>query len=228
MTPAAVEHALAHLSYDAALESAVEGADLVIEAIPEELELKQNLFRLIEPRLPSDAMMASNTSALSITDIGKALRRADRFLGMHFFNPVPAMRLLELVRGSMTSDACIETARAFSSSIGKTAIVVKDSPGFATSRLGVVLGLEAMRMLEQKVASAADIDQAMELGYNHPVGPLRLTDIVGLDVRLAIARHLYSVMRDDTYRPPRILIDMVARGELGKKSGRGFYEWKDE
>jgi 3-hydroxybutyryl-CoA dehydrogenase len=144
---------------------------------------------------------------------------------MHFFNPVPAMRLIEIVRGNATNDAVVEIASAFAIKLGKTAIVVKDSPGFATSRLGVVLGLEAMRMLEQGVASAADIDRAMELGYNHPVGPLRLTDMVGLDVRLAIAEHLFATFGDDTYEPPRILRELVARGDLGKKSGTGFFDW---
>jgi 3-hydroxybutyryl-CoA dehydrogenase len=228
LTAAEAEKAHAQLSFHDSLEAAIADADLVVEAVPEDLELKRRLATRIEQLLPSDAMIASNTSALSISGIATALSRADRFLGMHFFNPVPAMRLVELVRGALTSDATVEAARVFVASLGKTPIVVKDSPGFATSRLGVVLGLEAMRMLEQGVASAADIDQAMELGYNHPVGPLKLTDIVGLDVRLAIARHLHSVLRDDTYKPPQILIDMVSRGNLGRKSGRGFYEWNDK
>jgi 3-hydroxybutyryl-CoA dehydrogenase len=145
---------------------------------------------------------------------------------MHFFNPVPVMKLLEIVSGQATSADAVARARAFASLLGKEAIVVRDTPGFATSRLGVVLGLEAIRMLEQGVASAADIDRAMELGYNHPMGPLRLTDIVGLDVRLAIAEHLYETLRDDTYRPPALLRDKVARGELGKKTGQGFYTWE--
>jgi 3-hydroxybutyryl-CoA dehydrogenase len=147
---------------------------------------------------------------------------------MHFFNPVPVMKLLEIVRGAATSDHVVEQARAFAALVGKEAIVVRDTPGFATSRLGVVLGLEAIRMLEQGAASAADIDRAMELGYNHPMGPLRLTDVVGLDVRLAIAEHLHTTLGDDTYRAPQLLRDKVARGELGKKTGQGFYRWENE
>ncbi len=217
--------ALTRLSYDDRLESAVFGAGIVIEAVPENLALKQDLFRKAEPMVPSSTVLASNTSALSVTEIAMALERPERFIGMHFFNPVPAMRLIEIVRGQATNDAVVEVMRAFATGLGKTPIVVKDSPGFASSRLGVVLGLEAMRMLEQGVAAAEDIDRAMELGYNHPVGPLKLTDIVGLDVRLAIAEHLHATLKDDTYRPPKILRDMVAQGRLGKKSGRGFYEW---
>ena len=213
------------LTYELSLERAVVGAALVLEAVPESLVLKQELLRSIEPLMPSGSIIASNTSALSISEIARALKRPERFIGMHFFNPVPAMRLVEIVRGEMTNDAVVEGARAFAVGLGKTAIIVNDSPGFATSRLGVVLGLEAMRMLEQGVASAVDIDRAMELGYNHPMGPLKLTDLVGLDVRLAIAEHLHSTLRDDTYKPPRILREMVSQGRLGQKSGRGFYDW---
>ena len=144
---------------------------------------------------------------------------------MHFFNPVAAMKLVEVIRGAETSDATADRARAFAESLGKKAIMVRDSPGFATSRLGIVLGLEAMRMLEQGVATASDIDTAMELGYNHPVGPLKLTDIVGLDVRLAVADHLHESLGDDIYAAPAILREMVAAGRLGRKSGRGFYDW---
>jgi 3-hydroxybutyryl-CoA dehydrogenase len=223
----AAAEAGARLNYDENLTRAVFGAFLVVEAVPASLELKQDLFRKCEPLIPSSAVLASNTSALSITEIGSALLRPERFVGMHFFNPVPAMRLVEIVRGHSTNDAVVETMRAFATALGKTAIVVRDSPGFASSRLGVVLGLEAMRMLEQGVATAEDIDRAMELGYNHPMGPLRLTDLVGLDVRLAIAENLHAKLHDDTYRPPKILRDMVAEGKLGRKSGRGFYEWKD-
>jgi 3-hydroxybutyryl-CoA dehydrogenase len=149
-------------------------------------------------------------------------------IGLHFFNPVPVMKLLEIVRGPETSDATVERARELASALGKTPIVVRDTPGFATSRLGVVLGLEAIRMLEQGVASAEDIDRAMELGYNHPMGPLRLTDVVGLDVRLAIAEHLHATLGDETYAPPALLREKVRAGHLGKKSGQGFYRWESE
>lgn len=202
-------------------------ADLVIEAIPENLELKQTLFTTIDETAPSAAILATNTSSLSITAIAAVVTDAKRLIGMHFFNPVAAMKLVELVRGDATSDDTMRTARAFAESLGKTAIVVHDTPGFATSRLGVVLGLEAMRMLEQGVATAEDIDRAMELGYNHPIGPLRLTDLVGLDVRLAIAEHLYDQFGQDTYKAPDILRHYVSEGKLGKKSGEGFYDWSE-
>ncbi|MFN2399450.1 MAG: 3-hydroxyacyl-CoA dehydrogenase family protein [Gemmatimonadaceae bacterium] len=222
------DSALWCLSASQELAGSVAGSDLVIEAIPEQLALKKNLFEQIEPLVGGDTLLATNTSSLSITEIAASLGRRDRVLGLHFFNPVPAMRLIEIVRGRETSDHATETARQFAASLGKTAIVVRDSPGFATSRLGVVLGLEAIRMLEQEVASAEDIDRALELGYNHPMGPLRLTDVVGLDVRLAIAEHLHETMKDDTYRPPALLRDLVKRGHLGKKTGQGFYRWESE
>lgn len=209
-------------------DAAAAGADVVIEAVPERLDLKQRIFADIEPQVGPDTLLASNTSSLSITRIARPLRRRERVLGMHFFNPVPAMRLLEIVRGEETGDEQVAHARDFAALLGKSPIVVRDSPGFATSRLGVVLGLEAMRMLEQGVASAEDIDRAMELGYNHPMGPLRLTDLVGLDVRLAIAEHLHATLGGDTYRPPDLLREKVHRGELGKKTGRGFYSWESE
>ena len=218
---------LGRLRYEPDINQAVFGSSLIVEAVPENLSLKQELFRLIEERVSASAILATNTSALSINAIAGVLGRPERFIGLHFFNPVPVMQLLEIVRGSMTNDAVVESMKAFALALGKTAIVVKDSPGFATSRLGVVLGLEAMRMLEQGVASAEDIDRAMELGYNHPIGPLKLTDMVGLDVRLAIAEHLHATLGDDTYRPPQILRDMVSQGRLGKKSGRGFHSWSE-
>ncbi|MEJ7809009.1 MAG: 3-hydroxyacyl-CoA dehydrogenase family protein [Gemmatimonadaceae bacterium] len=207
---------------------AARDADLVIEAIPERLELKRALFAELSSAARSSAILATNTSSLPIGEIATAVREPARVVGLHFFNPVPAMRLLEIVRGAMTSEATVETARTFASSLGKTPVVVGDSPGFATSRLGIVLGLEAIRMLEQGVANAQDIDRAMELGYNHPVGPLRLTDIVGLDVRLAIADHLHRSFGADTYRAPTLLRDMVRDGKLGKKTGEGFYRWEGE
>lgn len=207
---------------------AANDADLVIEAVPERLELKQSIFRDLERSISPNAILGSNTSSLSITRIADGLAHPGRVVGLHFFNPVPVMKLLEIVRGGQTSDVVVDTARAFATSLGKTPIVVRDTPGFATSRLGVVLGLEAIRMLEQGVASAEDIDRAMELGYNHPMGPLRLTDVVGLDVRLAIAEHLYATMRDDTYKPPALLRRLVGEGKLGRKSGQGFYSWEKD
>ena len=207
------------------LADAVHDAGLVIEAIPERLDLKQALFRELERHAPADAILATNTSSLSVTSIAEAVTTPGRVLGMHFFNPVPAMKLVEIVRGQDTSEATITTARAIAEWLGKTPIVVRDSPGFATSRLGVVLGLEAIRMLEEGVASAADIDRAMELGYNHPMGPLRLGDLVGLDVRLAIADHLHATLGGDTYAAPDLLRRMVAEGRLGRKTGEGFYRW---
>jgi 3-hydroxybutyryl-CoA dehydrogenase len=217
--------ALACVRAVASASDAAADADLVIEAIPERLELKQQLFGELASSTRPDAIFASNTSSLSISEIASAVASPERVIGLHFFNPVPAMRLVEIVRGRATSDAVVADARAFAESLGKTSIVVKDSPGFATSRLGVVLGLEAVRMLEQGVASAEDIDRAMELGYNHPVGPLRLGDMVGLDVRLAIADHLHATLGGDTYRAPELLRRMVAEGKLGKKTGQGFYTW---
>jgi len=203
-------------------------ADVVIEAIPEQLELKRRCFAELEPYVHPTAILASNTSSLSITAIGEVLRHRERMMGLHFFNPVPVMRLLEIVRGAHTSDASVSRAQDFARLLRKEPIVVRDTPGFATSRLGVVLGLEAIRMLEQQVASAEDIDRAMELGYNHPMGPLRLTDVVGLDVRLAIAEHLYGTLKSDTYRPPDLLREKVAQGQLGKKTGHGFYRWEND
>jgi 3-hydroxybutyryl-CoA dehydrogenase len=198
--------------------------ELVVEAIPEFPDAKRDLLAAAEKVVPPTALLASNTSSLSITDLAGGLERPDRFLGMHFFNPVPLSALVELVVGQATTPAAVDDARAWVARLGKESIEVRDSPGFATSRLGVALGLEAIRMLEEGVASAADIDQGMVLGYRHPMGPLRLTDLVGLDVRLAIAEHLASTL-GPRFEPPQLMRDKVANGELGKKSGRGFYDW---
>lgn len=219
------EIALGNLQTTEDLAAAVETAGLVIEAIVEDLAVKQELFTQLDQQCSSDAILASNTSSLSITEIARATKRPGKVLGMHFFNPVHLMKLVEIVRGEHTTDKCVETAEIIAEKMGKACIVVKDSPGFATSRLGVVIGLEAMRMLEQGVASAEDIDKAMELGYNHPMGPLRLSDIVGLDVRLSIAEYLYSKLGTEQFKPPEILRRMVAEGKLGKKSSEGFYKW---
>jgi 3-hydroxybutyryl-CoA dehydrogenase len=200
------------------------GVDLVVEAIPEIPDAKRDLLAAAEKVVPRSALLASNTSSLSITDLAGALERPERFLGMHFFNPVPLSALVELVVGDATSPEAVDDARQWVARLGKESIEVRDSPGFATSRLGVALGLEAIRMLEEGVASAADIDQGMVLGYRHPMGPLRLTDLVGLDVRLAIAEHLAATL-GPRFEPPALLRDKVAAGELGKKTGRGFYDW---
>jgi 3-hydroxybutyryl-CoA dehydrogenase len=203
---------------------ALSGSRLVVEAVPEQLELKVDALRRAESLLTDDAVLASNTSSLSIDTLAEALLRPAAFLGMHFFNPVPASALVEVVVGSATAPATASAARDWVEAIGKTAVVVRDSPGFASSRLGVLLGLEAIRMVEEGVASPADIDAAMVLGYKHPVGPLRLTDIVGLDVRLDIAEYLSGTL-GERFRPPELLRRMVAEGRLGRKSGTGFYDW---
>lgn len=204
---------------------AVDGADLVVEAVPESLELKRTIFGALDEAAPAGAILASNTSSLPIASIASATSRPDRVVGMHFFNPVPLMPLLEVVRASGTSEATVAAVCEAGRRMGKDPIVVRDAPGFATSRLGVLLGLEAMRMVEEGVASAEDVDKAMTLGYRHPMGPLRLTDLVGLDVRLAIAEHLHRELGSEAFRPPEILRRMVAEGRLGKKSGEGFYRW---
>ncbi len=219
------EATLARLHAAADLDAAVAGSDLVVEAVPESLELKHEIFERLDRVAPHEALLASNTSSLSIDKIAAATQRPERVLGMHFFNPVHILPLLEIVRGRRTTAQSVDRALAVGRRMGKEPIVVRDSPGFASSRLGLALGLEAMRMLEQQVASADDIDRAMTLGYRHPMGPLRLTDLVGLDVRLAIARSLYAELGSETFRPPQILERLVAEGRLGKKSGRGFYEW---
>jgi 3-hydroxybutyryl-CoA dehydrogenase len=203
-------------------------ADLFIEAAPEVLEIKQSILREVETIAQKPFIFASNTSSLSITEIARAARHPERVIGMHFFNPVHIMRLLEIVKGQDTSVEVVEAVREVGRRMKKEPITVRDVPGFASSRLGVALGLEAMRMLEQGVASAKDIDTAMELGYNHPMGPLRLTDLVGLDVRLNIAEYLHTALASETFRPPEILRRMVGEGKLGKKSGEGFYEWEEK
>jgi len=203
-------------------------ADLIIEAAPEQLKLKQELLREAESLADGGFIFATNTSSLSITEIAKASERPDRVVGLHFFNPVHLMRLVEIVVGKATGEDTVETVRVVSRRLRKEPIIVNDVPGFASSRLGVVLGLEAMRMLEQGVASAHDIDTAMELGYNHPMGPLKLTDHVGLDIRLNIAEYLYRELGSETFRPPEVLRRLVKEGKLGKKTGEGFYNWNEE
>ena len=206
------------------LDAAVADADLVIEAIPERMDLKLEIFAALGEKAPRHALLATNTSSLSVTEIAGASGDPGRVIGLHFFNPVPVMQLLEIVRGLSTSDATVDAAKAFAARIGKEPIVVKDVPGFATSRLGVILGCEAIRMLEAGVASAADIDKAMELGYRHPMGPRRLTALVGLAVRRAILEHLHREVGEQ-FRPPVLLRQMVRAGKLGRKSGEGFYRY---
>jgi 3-hydroxybutyryl-CoA dehydrogenase len=200
-------------------------ADLIIEAAPEKLEIKQQLLREVEKLASQPFIFASNTSSLSITELAKVSEQPGNVVGMHFFNPVHIMRLVEIVVGKATSDDTVEVVRQVAQRLRKEPIVVQDVPGFASSRLGVALGLEAMRMVEQGVASAKDIDTAMELGYNHPMGPLKLTDHVGLDIRLNIAEYLYRELGSETFRPPELLRRMVQEGKLGKKTGTGFYDW---
>ena len=197
---------------------------LVVEAVPEDWELKVASLRGVEAQLGEQAFLASNTSSLSISGLGEELSRPQNFVGLHFFNPVPASSLIEVVLATQTPRAAAAAARGWVEALGKTAVVVNDAPGFASSRLGVCIALEAMRMVEEGVASAEDIDNAMVLGYKHPTGPLKTTDIVGLDVRLGIAEYLHSTL-GERFAPPQILRDKVARGELGRKSGKGFFDW---
>ncbi|MCK5942787.1 MAG: 3-hydroxyacyl-CoA dehydrogenase family protein [Planctomycetes bacterium] len=205
--------------------AACKGADLVVEAVPEKLELKNGIFRELGEVVPAACVLASNTSSLSLAKVFDGVAGPGRCIGWHFFNPVPIMKLLELVRTDQTSNDTIAASQAYAKLLGKEPILVKDSPGFASSRLGVCLGLEAIRMLEAGVASAEDIDKAMVLGYGHPMGPLKLTDLVGLDVRLAIADYLRGELGLEGFAAPELMRKMVADGKLGKKSGQGFYEW---
>jgi 3-hydroxybutyryl-CoA dehydrogenase len=220
--------ALARIRLAADLGAAVAGADLVIEAVIEDLDTKRDVFRRVAVAAPPGATLATNTSSLSVARIAEAVPAPGRVVGMHFFNPVHIMKLVEVVRHDRADERHVDRVVELARAMGKEPIVVRDSPGFASSRLGVVLGLEAMRMVEQGVASAGDIDKAMELGYGHPMGPLRVTDLVGLDVRLAIATYLHRELGDPHYAPPAILADKVQRGELGKKTGKGFYEWPSQ
>ena len=218
---------LARLSTHTDLAEAVRDADLVIEAIPERFDLKVEVLHQIDTLAPAHAILATNTSSFSITDLQQTTNRPGRFLGIHFFNPVHIMKLAEVIRGRQTDERVVEVAVAFSERLGKEPIVVNDSPGFASSRLGIALGLEAMRMVEEGVASPEAIDKAMELGYRHPMGPLRLSDLVGLDVRLDIANYLYEALGSERFKPPEILKRLVAEGKLGRKTGQGFYTWEE-
>ncbi len=224
VTPEARDATLARLSAFEDLEAVVEDVEVVIEAVPEILGLKREIFGIVDRVALDHALFATNTSSLPIADIANGLADPARLVGMHFFNPVHVMKLVEVVRHPRVHPEAVALAVALVEKFGKTPITVADSPGFASSRLGLVIGLEAMRMFEQGVASAADIDTAMKLGYGHPMGPLELTDLVGLDVRLGIAQYLTTVLGPG-FTPPQILIDKVAAKKLGKKSGEGFYQW---
>jgi len=224
MDAARAEALVARIARVASIEELPKGLDLIVESVPERLELKLDVLARAAARAPK--LIASNTSALSIDRLAQAVPDPAMFLGMHFFNPVWSIKLVELVRGEQTSEAALERARAFVASLGKESLTVRDVPGFATSRLDLIASLEAMRMLESGVASAEDIDRAAVLAYRHPVGPLRLSDIVGLDVRLDIARTLQAA-HGERFAPPQILIDMVGEGKLGAKSGQGFFNWSE-
>ena len=221
------DRAVSMLSSAGELAAAAGDADLVIEAIPEIMELKKKTFADLGRACRESAILASNTSSLSITQISSAAPAPGRVIGLHFFNPPHIMKLVEIVKGALTTDEVVETSRQFVASLGKEAILVRDTPGFATSRLGLALGLEAMRMLEQGVATAADIDKAMELGYGHPMGPLKVSDLVGLDVRLSIAEILHRELGAGQFEPPAILRALVRDGKLGRKTGEGFHRWDD-
>jgi 3-hydroxybutyryl-CoA dehydrogenase len=222
-----VDDVLARLSLVDSPAELAAGTGLVVEAVPERADLKVAVLTAAETALGPDAVLATNTSSLSVTELAAALQRPARFLGMHFFNPVPASKLVEVVVAPETVDDVVESTRGWVRALGKTDVVVKDSPGFASSRLGVLLGLEAIRMLEEGVADAEAIDAAMELGYRHPMGPLRSTDLVGLDVRLAIAEYLAGTL-GERFTPPQLLRDKVAAGELGRKTGRGFHDYPQD
>jgi len=210
------------------LEDALSGVDLVIEAVPEKIDLKRSIFQKIEELAPENAILATNTSGLRISEIASVVKNPERVVGMHFFNPVPIMKLLEVIKHDSSSDDTIDEVIEIGEEMGKTTIVVGDIPGFATSRLGVVLGNEAIRMLAEGVASASDIDTAMKLGYKHPMGPLELSDLVGLDVRRDILNNLAESFDDPSYLPHPLLVRLVESGELGKKTGRGIYNWSEE
>lgn len=227
LTAAQKDEALARLTGETDLGRACAGADLVIEAIPEDLALKKQVLAEVS-RLAKDArVVATNTSSLPVSEIAQATDRPERVLGLHFFNPVHLQKLVEVVTAERTTKDALGLAVALVARIGKEAVVVKDAPGFASSRLGLVIGLEAMRMVETGVANAADIDKAMELGYRHPMGPLKTSDYVGLDVRLAIAEHLHREL-GETFRPPQVLRRLVRAGKLGRKTGEGFYRWDEK
>ncbi len=226
VTQAEMDATLARIDTAVELEPAVEDADLVIEAVPEQMDLKRDTFADVEALVDTDTVIATNTSSLSITEIASALEHDERAVGLHFFNPVHLMQLVEVVVPEQSSESTVAFAEEFVEGIDRTAVTVRDSAGFASSRLGVTLGVEAIRMLEEGVASPQDIDAAMELGYNHPMGPIELGDVVGLDVRLDILEYLREEL-GERFKPPQLLKQKVRAGKLGKKTGEGFYVWED-
>lgn len=218
------EAAKTRLRAEADLEKAVGGGDLVIEAVPEKLELKKDLYLKLKPLLKKEAILGTNTSSISITELSKTSPNPSRFLGLHFFNPPAILKLLEIVTHAGLDADVLKACREAADRLGRSSIIVKDSPGFATSRLAVAVAMEAIRMLEEGVASAADIDTAMEVGYRWPMGPLKLTDHIGLDVRLDITTYLHGALKSDVFKPPELMKKMVREGKLGVKSGEGFYK----
>ena len=224
-TPQQKEEWVSNLNATSEMSEAVRDSDIVIEAVPEKMELKRSIFEELDGLAPSHTILATNTSGLPISEIAAHTTCPERVIGMHFFNPVPLMELLEIVRHDAVDELTVSTAKEVGEAMGKTTILVRDVPGFATSRLGVVLGNEAIRMLSEGVATASDIDTAMRLGYRHPMGPLELSDLVGLDVRRDILNSLAEAFNDDSYRPHPLLEELVGSGNLGKKTGRGIYDW---
>lgn len=228
LTQAEADAALARIKCTTDVVGSVKGVDVVIEAIPEIMNLKVEIFQVLDRECPEKVIFASNTSGLSITELSSATKRPDRFIGMHFFNPVPMMQLVEVVRGYNTSEATIQVIRELSTKMGKESILVNDTPGFATSRLIGVLQNEAIHCLAEGIASAEDIDKGMKLGMNHPMGPLQLADFVGLDTLLHVMENLYDEYGDPKYRPPLLLRQMVRAGDLGRKTGKGFYDYSGQ
>jgi 3-hydroxybutyryl-CoA dehydrogenase len=220
----AIRSAFERIVLDSVLDHAAEDADLIIEAVPEKIELKLEVFARIDRVCRPHTIVASNTSALSITEMAGATNRPERFIGMHFFNPVHKMKLVEIVRGLRTSDETCRVAESVSKKMGKETVEVKESPGFVTSRMNALIGNEAFYMLQEGVASARDIDKALKLGLNHPMGPFEMIDLVGLDTRLSILTFLHSTL-GEKYRPCPLLVEYVQSGRLGKKVGRGVYEY---
>jgi 3-hydroxybutyryl-CoA dehydrogenase len=227
VAPSAAASTLANLDTATTIAAAVEAADLVVEAVPERMDLKIETFREVARHCPQDALFASNTSSLSITEMAAATDRAERFAGMHFFNPVHLMRLVELVRGLETGESTLTAMGEVAARMGKEVVVVREAPGFVTSRINALIGNEAFRMLEAGVASPEDIDKALKLGLNHPMGPFEMVDLVGLDVRLSILEYLHRTL-GDTYRPSNLLAQYVKAGRLGRKTGKGVYVYDSE
>lgn len=218
--------ALARIIPCTLLEQAGRESDLVIEAVPENMALKIETFRALEPRCPAGTIFATNTSALSVTEMAAATGRPFAVIGLHFFNPVPRMKLLEIVRGLETSDATLDACREVGAAIGKEVVVVNESPGFITTRINALIGNEAFYLLQEGVATAREIDKGLKLGLNHPMGPFELVDLVGLDVRLAILQHLHATL-GEKFRPCPLMVKYVKAGRLGRKVGRGVYEYPE-